>query len=80
MAFLNSDIDLLTTSYDYRIVDFLELGERVGVRNQLLLQIEQEFRHAKSNMLSFIGKSFLSEAGKLKSQEVVEEHYEQLFD
>ena len=70
---------LLTATYDYKIRDFIELGERIGVRNRLLLPIEEEFRTAKANMLLLVNKSFLSDAGKLKYNEVVELHHDQLF-
>lgn len=72
--------NLLTATYDYKIGDFLELGKRIGVRDRILLPIENEFRAAKSNMLLLVDKSFLSDAGKLKYKEVVELHHGQLFN
>ena len=72
--------NLLTATYDYKIGDFLELGKRIGVKDRLLLPIENEFRAAKSNMLLLVDKSFLSDAGKLKYKEVVELHHSQLFN
>jgi serine/threonine-protein kinase HipA len=72
--------NLLTTTYDYKIADFLELGKRIGIRNRILLPIEKEFRVAKADMLLFVDKSFLSNAGKLKYKEVVELHHDQLFN
>jgi serine/threonine-protein kinase HipA len=72
--------NLLTTTYDYKIADFLELGKRIGVRNRILLPIEKEFRVAKADMLLLVDKSFLSDAGKLKYKEVVELHHDQLFN
>ncbi len=70
---------LLTTTYNYKISDFLELGKRIGVRARLLNPIEDEFRAAKDDMLLLVDKSFLSDTGKLKYKEVVEVHYKQLF-
>ncbi|RLD55778.1 MAG: hypothetical protein DRJ05_12415 [Bacteroidetes bacterium] len=72
--------NLLTSTYDYKIRDFLELGKRIGVRDRLLLPIEKEFLVAKLDMLLFVDKSFLSDAGKLKYKEVVELHHGQLFN
>ena len=72
--------NLLTNTYDYKIGDFLELGKRIGVRDRLLLPIEEEFRAAKEDMLLLVNKSFLSDAGKLKYKEVVELHHGQLFN
>jgi serine/threonine-protein kinase HipA len=71
--------NLLSTGYDYKIADFLELGKRVGIRERILTGIEKEFIAAKAAMLLLIDKSFLSEAGKLKYKEVVELHHTQLF-
>lgn len=71
---------LLTTKYNYKIQDFLELGKRIGVRNRLLIPIEEEFRAVKTDMLLLVNKSFLSDAGKLKYKEVVELHHNQLFN
>lgn len=71
---------LLTTTYDYKIQDILELGKRIGVRDRLLLSIEEELRAVKTNMLLLVDKSFLSDAGKLKYKEVVELHHNQLFN
>ena len=71
---------LLTTIYDYKIRDFLELGKRIGVKDRLLLSIKEEFRAAKADMLLFVDKSFLSDAGKLKYKEVMELHHNQLFN
>ncbi len=71
---------LLTTTYDYKIGDFVKLGRRIGVRDRILLSIEEEFRIAKADMLLFINKSFLSDAGKLKYEEVVKLHHDQLFN
>ncbi len=72
--------NLLTTTYDYKIGDFIELGKRIGVRDRILLTIEDEFRVVKAAMLLFINKSFLSDAGKLKYKEVVKLHHDQLFN
>ena len=72
--------NLLTNTYDYKIGDFLELGKRIGVRDRLLLPIEEEFRAAKEDMLLLVNKSFLSNAGKLKYKEVVKLHHGQLFN
>ena len=72
--------DLLTTSYDYKIKDFLRLGERIGVRERILLTIEKEFHVAKADMLLFVDKSFLSDAGKIKYKEVLELQHGQLFN
>ena len=72
--------NLLTTRYKYQIKDFLELGKRIGVRDRLLVPIEEEFRSAKIDMLSFVNKSFLSDEGKQKYKEVVELHHNQLFN
>jgi len=72
--------NLLTAGYKYQIKDFLELGKRIGVRARLLLPIEEEFRAAKMDMILFVDKSFLSDAGKRKYKEVVELHYDQLFN
>ena len=72
--------NLLTATYDYNIEDFLELGKRIGVRERILLPIEEEFRAAKKDMLLLVDKSFLSDAGRLKYKEVVELHHDQLFN
>ncbi len=72
--------DLLTTSYDYKIKDFLRLGERIGVRERILLTIEKEFHVAKADMLLFVDKSFLSDAGKIKYKEVLELQHGKLFN
>ena len=72
--------NLLTTTYDYKIGDFLELGKRIGVRDRISHSIEKEFRAAKADMLLLVDKSFLSDAGKLKYKEVVGLHYGQLFN
>ncbi len=71
---------LLTATYDYKIGDFHKLGKRIGVRDRILKTIEEEFRVAKANMLLLVDKSFLSDAGKLKYKEVVEQHHVQLFN
>lgn len=71
--------NLLTTTYDYKIRDFLELGKRIGVRESTLLSIEKEFHAAKANMLLFADKSFLSDAGKLKYKKVIGIHHDLLF-
>ncbi len=73
-------LNLLTKTYNYKIGDFLELGKRLNVRDRILLQIEKEFRAAKEDMLLFVNKSFLSDAGKIKYKEVVELHHELLFN
>lgn len=70
---------LLTDAYLYKISDFLELGKRLSVRDRILIAVENEFRAAKPAMLSFVDKSFLSEAGKLKYKEVVALHHDYLF-
>jgi serine/threonine-protein kinase HipA len=70
---------LLTDTYVYKISDFLELGKRLRVRDRILISIEDEFRAARMAMLSFIDKSFLSEAGKLKYKEVLVLNHDQLF-
>ena len=72
--------NLLTTTYDYKIGDFLKLGKRIGVRDRILYSIEKEFRAAKADMLLLVDKSFLSDAGKLKYKEVVDLHCGQLFN
>ncbi len=72
--------DLLTTTYEYKIRDFLELGKRIGVKDRILVSIGKEFRKAKAYMLMLVDKSFLSDTGKLKYKEVVELHYGQLFN
>ena len=72
--------NLLKATYNYKIADFLELGKRIGVRDRILLPIEKEFRSAKTDMLLFVDKSFLSVAGKLKYKEVMESHHDQLFN
>jgi hypothetical protein len=72
--------NLLTTTYDYKIGDFLELGRRIGVRERILPSVEKEFRAAKSDMLLLVDKSFLSDAGKLKYKDVVDQHHDQLFN
>ena len=72
--------NLLTATYDYKVGDFLELGKRIGVRDRILLSIENEFRAAKSDMLLLVNKSFLSDEGKLKYKEVVNLHHDQLFN
>ncbi|OFY48000.1 MAG: hypothetical protein A2W85_11200 [Bacteroidetes bacterium GWF2_41_31] len=71
--------NLPNTGYKYHIKDFLELGNRIGVRDRILLTMVEEFRSAKLEMISFVDKSFLSDAGKLKYKEVVELHHNQLF-
>jgi serine/threonine-protein kinase HipA len=71
--------DLLNTTYNYKIGDFLDLGKRIGVRERILPPIEKEFRAAKADMLLLVDKSFLSDAGKLKYKEVVDLHHNQLF-
>jgi len=71
--------NLHASSYKYKIGDFLELGNRLGVRERLLPAIDKEFREAKASMLLFVDKSFLSDAGKLKYKEVIELHHSQLF-
>jgi serine/threonine-protein kinase HipA len=72
--------NLLTTTYDYQIGDFLELGRRLGVRERILPLIEKEFRAAKSDMILLVEKSFLSDAGKIKYKDVVDKHHDQLFN
>jgi hypothetical protein len=76
----NTKQNLPTTGYKYYIKDFLELGKRMGVRERILLTMVEEFRLAKLEMISFVDKSFLSDAGKLKYKEVVELHHNQLFN
>lgn len=71
---------LFTTTYDYRISDFLELGKRIGIRERVLPRIEEEFRAAKEAMLLLVDRSFLSEEAKQRYKEVVEAHHNQLFD
>ena len=72
--------NLLTTTYDYKIGDFIKLGKRIGVRERILLSIEKEFRIAKADMLLLVKKSFLSDAGKLSYKEVIDLHHDQLFN
>lgn len=72
--------NLLTTTYDYKIGDFHELGKRIGVRDRILITIEEEFRTAIADMLLLVDKSFLSDAGKLAYKEIVEQHHGQLFN
>ncbi len=72
--------NLFTTTYDYKIIDFLELGKRLGVRSRLLLQIKNEFHDRRDDMLLFVNKSFLSDEGKLKYKEVVVINHKQLFN
>jgi len=72
--------DLLNTTYNYKIGDFLELGKRIGIRERLLPSIEKKFRTAKAEMLLLVDKSFLSDTGKHKYKEVVELHHNQLFN
>ena len=72
--------NLLMTRYNYKIGDFFELGKRIGVRDRLLHPIEEEFREARADLLLFVDKSFLSDAGKLKYKEVLAIHHDQLFD
>jgi len=71
--------NLLATAYNYKIKDFIELGNRIGVRDRILQSIEKEFIVAKVDMLSLVDKSYLSNAGKLKYMEVIELHHNQLF-
>ncbi len=72
--------NLHRTIYDYKIADFLELGKRIGVKDRLLQSIENEFRAAKAEMLMFVDKSFLSNVGKQKYKEVVEQNHNLLFN
>lgn len=44
------------------------------------MSIDNEFRRSKEEMLLHVEKSFLSDAGKLKYKEVVELHYDELFN
>jgi serine/threonine-protein kinase HipA len=69
----------LSSKYNYTNKDFNELGKRLGIRERILQSIEKEFLASMPAMLKFIGKSFLSEAGKLKYKEVVEEHFGLMF-
>jgi serine/threonine-protein kinase HipA len=71
--------NLLTTTYDYKIGDFLELGKRLGIRAGIRDSIETEFHAAKASMLVLVDKSFLSITGKQKYREVVELHHGRLF-
>lgn len=71
--------DLLTATYDYKIKDFLKLGDRIKIKEKILHSIEKEFHAAKTTMLMYIDKSFLSDAGKLKYKQVVELSHKQLF-
>jgi serine/threonine-protein kinase HipA len=71
--------NLLSTEYDYKIADFLELGKRIGIRERILTGVNKEFSAAKAAMFLLIDKSFLSDAAKIKYKEVVELHHTQLF-
>ncbi len=71
--------NLLTTTYEYKIRDFIELGNRIGVRERILTTVEEEFRYAKLDMLLLVDKSFLSETGKQRYKEVIGLHHNQLF-
>ncbi len=62
-----------------KMEDFLELGKRIGIRERILLSLTKDFIGAKGDMFSLIEKSFLSEIGKTKYKEVVEEHFGELF-
>ncbi len=70
---------LIASQYKYKIEDFLELGKRIGIRERILLSLTKYFIGAKGDMFWLIEKSFLSEIGKTKYKEVVEEHFWKLF-
>ena len=70
---------LLSTSYDYTINSFIELGKRLEIKENILNKTVEEFRELKSDMLKFVDKSFLSDHGKQKYKDVIEKHYKQLF-
>ena len=70
---------LFSNAYDYKIGDFIELGKRLDVKVRIINAITDEFTAAKNAVLSFVDRSFLSEAGKQKYKDIVEKHYDQLF-
>lgn len=70
---------LLSKTYEYKINDLIELGKRLQIKERILKSITDEFRAAKNNMLRFVDRSFLSDEGKQKYQETINNHYKQLF-
>jgi len=72
-------LDLMNSTYDYKIADFIELGKRIGVRDKMLIAIEKEFSDVKDKMVAFVDKSFLSDDAKRKYKKVVEQNHHQLF-
>lgn len=71
---------LLTTHYDYKIADFIELGKRLEIKERILSTVDEEFRQSEKRVLQFVEKSFLSDKGKLKYKAVVQQNYRQLFE
>ena len=72
--------NFLTAVYDYKIKDFLELGKRLKIKDRIIESVAKEFQEAKTEMLMFVDKSFLSDLGKQKYKEVLELHHNLLFN
>jgi serine/threonine-protein kinase HipA len=70
---------LFSQTYNYRIDDFIELGKRLEIKERIISSITDEFRTSRNPMLQYINKSFLSDEGKQKYINTVEEHFKQLF-
>lgn len=65
--------------YNYSIKDFMELGTRFGISDRLLQKIVKQFEGTENKMKAMIAKSFLSDIGKTKYLETVEESFKLCF-
>ena len=68
----------LNRIYQYKIADFLELGERIGIK-RVLPKIESEFRESKEIMVEFVKKALLSRRAKATYIQHIRENHNDLF-
>ena len=66
-------------SYNYTLDDFIELGNRFGLKQRLINRITNSFKGADIKMNEMIKKSFLSNIAKSKYLETIEKNFTQLF-
>ena len=65
--------------YSYSIKDFMELGQRFGLKNRLLKKIVSQFEGSKDKINKMVNKSFLSDKAKKAYLQSVTDNFEQLF-
>ena len=65
--------------YSYSINDFIELGQRFGIKEKLLKKIVSQFDDSEDKVTKMIQKSFLSDQAKKAYLTTVENNFTQLF-